>query len=405
MKLVKAIVAIMALIIAFIAPEIQLAFASDSPTEFEFVVNQKSIRFNSFDICKDKNLLKKWNRAKGGEEIKKVSDKILKMGFSHTVCTQFLFPGMEQVFDALEKKVNLSAKNATINFESGKPVLQSEVFGSKFLREETAKKLIENLCSGTTKIEVATEKIMPEYTISDISDCANVKSRFSTWCGNSSNERKNNICVAIRAINNTEILPGETFSFNGATGVRNESKGYKKAKIISNGKYIEGTGGGVCQVSTTLYNAALLAGLKIVEAHQHSLAVSYVEPSRDAMVNGSSADLKFVNNTNKPVYINAQFLNDQDIVIKIYGQKNSSNFEIKSKVLKVIESTEDEISSNSNLAPVELKSGETYRVSVPKAGIESEAFLVEKDCTGKVVRQTKLRHNKYNPTKGVVIVG
>ena len=405
MKLLKVIVMFLVIFAALCTPKIASANASEKPTDFEFFVDGKSIKFSSFDICQNKEILEKWSRNAGGEAIKKVADKILKMGFSNTVCAQFLFPGMEEIFDTLEKKVNSEPQNATIKFSSGKPVLQKEIYGTKFSREETAKQLLENLQNGTNKIHVVTKKTKPNVLLSDISNCTNIKSRFSTWCGNSSFERKNNIRVAIEAINNSQVLPGETFSFNNATGIRTEEKGYKKAKIIQNGRYVEGTGGGVCQVSTTLYNAALLAGLDVKEAHQHSLAVSYVEPSRDAMVNGNSADLKFTNNTDKPIFINALFVNDESVVIKIYGQKNESTFSVESNVIKVIDSAVDEVSSNKDLAPFELKRGETYRISYPKNGIESESFLIEKDKNGNIIKQTKLRHNKYNPTNGVVVIG
>ena len=405
MKPLKFLIVFLSAFAALIAPKAFPAHANEIATEFEFVVENKTIKFNSFDICKDKQLLEKWNRNKGGDKIKSVGDKILKMGFSDAVCVQFLFPGMEQVFDALEKKINTAPENAKIEFNNQTLVIKREKFGNEFLREETAKRIIDNLKKGTNKIEVAIKKNKPEYCYSDLENCKNLRSQFSTWCGNSSSERKNNIEIALQSINNIQILPGETFSFNNATGVRNEEKGYQKAKIISNGKFIEGTGGGVCQVSTTLYNAALLAGLEIEEVHQHSLPVSYVSPSRDAMVNGFSSDLKIKNTSAFPISINAKLINNQDIVIRIFGAEDNSKFSIESKVLNVIQPEKDEISSDKSLVPFELKNGESYRVSSPKCGIESEAYLIEKDNKGNITRRTKLRHNRYNPTKGIIVVG
>lgn len=104
-------------------------------------------------------------------------------------------------------------------------------------------------------------------------------------------------------MNLTEIANGEEFSFNAAVGERTEERGYSTAKVIENGKFVEGVGGGVCQVSSTVYNCALLSGLTVTERHRHSLAVSYVEPSFDAMVSYSYADLRFYNDTGKSVFI------------------------------------------------------------------------------------------------------
>ena len=109
------------------------------------------------------------------------------------------------------------------------------------------------------------------------------------------------------------------FSFNYTIGERTERRGYKKAKIIVGGEFVDGVGGGVCQVSTTLYNAVLLAGLKVVECHPHSLPVSYVEPSFDAMVNSGWADLKFINDTHNPVIIRAR-ADGAKLTIQIFGE-------------------------------------------------------------------------------------
>ena len=102
---------------------------------------------------------------------------------------------------------------------------------------------------------------------------------------------------------------------------RNEENGYKKAKIIKQGSFSQEFGGGVCQVSTTLYNCALLADLEIVEVNPHSLPVSYVEPSFDAMVNTGSSDLKIKNNTDKPIYI-ATSGDDEFCKICMFGCEN-----------------------------------------------------------------------------------
>ena len=148
---------------------------------------------------------------------------------------------------------------------------------------------------------VFTARAMPFYDLQP-KDIV-LRATFSTDYSKSSAERKHNVGLAAKSLDNVFVDAGGEFSFNKTVGERTYKRGYKSAKIIVNGEFTEGVGGGVCQVSTTLYNAALLAGLEISEVNQHSVAVSYVAPSFDAMVNSGSADLRFINRTHNPVII------------------------------------------------------------------------------------------------------
>lgn len=121
--------------------------------------------------------------------------------------------------------------------------------------------------------------------------------------------RVRNIRIAAQEINRYALQPGEIFSFNDVVGRRVPENGYKKAKIIVKGKREEGTGGGVCQLSTTLYNAVENSGLEVVERHSHSKDVHYVPHGRDATVVYGSKDFKFRNSMSYPVQIRARVKN------------------------------------------------------------------------------------------------
>ena len=123
---------------------------------------------------------------------------------------------------------------------------------------------------------------------------------FATYYGDSSEGRKHNIALAASAIDGVVLAPEEEFSFNDTVGARTEARGYRAAYVIQDGVFVEGVGGGVCQVSGTLYNCALLADLTVTCARPHSLPVSYLAPSFDAMVS-SETDLRFVNTLSAPV--------------------------------------------------------------------------------------------------------
>ncbi|MFC4024294.1 VanW family protein [Oceanobacillus longus] len=135
--------------------------------------------------------------------------------------------------------------------------------------------------------------------------------RYVTFYKQSNSERSHNIALAAEAINNTVVFPGETFSFNGVVGERTTERGYKQAPVIVKGELSEDIGGGICQVSSTLYNAVDLKGVQIVERYAHSRRVPYVPPGRDATVSWWGPDFVFKNLYNEPILIRAKSENGQ----------------------------------------------------------------------------------------------
>lgn len=129
-----------------------------------------------------------------------------------------------------------------------------------------------------------------------------------------------NVRLAAEAIDLTILQPGEVFSFNETVGIRSEEKGYRPGLMYSNGEVVMGVGGGICIVSTLLYNAALETGLKIIERHPHSGPVSYAEPGRDSAVSFGWADLRFKNNTNGLLFIRAK-AHDRKLTVALYGKR------------------------------------------------------------------------------------
>ena len=127
--------------------------------------------------------------------------------------------------------------------------------------------------------------------------------RFETKYSVTPDGRDENIQLACKTIDGTVIEAGGTFSFNDVVGERTKERGYKKAKMFLNGERVTGYGGGVCQVSSTIYNAALLANFEIIERHAHPKPIDYLPPGKDATVNFGTMDLKFKNNRPYPVRI------------------------------------------------------------------------------------------------------
>ncbi len=230
-----------------------------------------------------------------------------------------------------------------------------------------------------------------------------LRSEFYTTYSSSAEERKHNIYLASKSLNNTLVDVGGEFSFNKTVGERTLKRGYKKAKIIFNGNFIEGVGGGVCQVSTTLYNALLLGGLKITEYHPHSLAVSYVAPSFDAMVNSGTADLRFINNTDNPIIIKA-VADGERLIIQIYGEKSQYTYERLSVTTEEIPAPKERIVTDEKGEYPELLEGKKKTITYSKNGLKSIAYIIKKQ-NGKTVKIIKVRDDKYNPITGLIVIG
>lgn len=148
---------------------------------------------------------------------------------------------------------------------------------------------------------------------------------YVTYYNSNKKSRSHNISLAVEAINNHVVFPGEVFSFNEVVGKRTEAKGYMKAPEIVKGEMIEGIGGGICQVSSTLFNAVDRSGVKILQRYSHSKHVPYVPPGRDATVSWYGPDFTFQNTYNQPILIRATAHNGI-VVIFIYSS-DDINFE------------------------------------------------------------------------------
>ena len=241
-------------------------------------------------------------------------------------------------------------------------------------------------------------EVKPRVTLEELKSAMKKRGEFSTRYKSSAASRKKNISLACKQLNLTEIANGEEFSFNTVVGERTEERGFSTAKVIENGKFVEGVGGGVCQVSSTVYNCALLSGLTVTERHRHSLAVSYVEPSFDAMVSYSYADLRFYNDTGKSVFIVAD-ADGERVRVRFYGLPNPYRYKRISVVNELIDPLPEEI-----IRTDELLVGETKRMVFAKKGMKS-AGVIEKYLGEKMLERKLLVTDEYSPLRGITLEG
>ena len=175
---------------------------------------------------------------------------------------------------------------------------------------------------------------VPSRTTEDMKKINFILSEFSTSFNSKVAGRSENISLAAKAIDGTILMPGEEFSFNKVVGQTTLARGYKNAPVIVDGEFVEGVGGGVCQVSTTLFNSVLRAGMTVTSRRNHSLPVAYVPKGTDAAV-ASTLDFKFKNTLNNPIYLQA-FVENSKIYFRIYGSQ-ADDKEVNISVKKLAE--------------------------------------------------------------------
>jgi vancomycin resistance protein YoaR len=243
--------------------------------------------------------------------------------------------------------------------------------------------------AGETETALCTRESEPSVSLSEMKARTRKLGAYTTYFDGTNTPRRHNIALAAQKINGTILNPGEEFSFNAVVGKRTRENGFEEAAIILDGEFVPGVGGGVCQASTTLMNAALHAGLAVTESRNHSLSVGYVSPSLDAMVSDSS-DLKFKNPYPYPVYLGTA-TGENYVRFTVYGKPDGKRYETESRVRFYLPPP-----------PAEIVEGDTEEViREAKEGLASESYLLVYDKNGALLSRTLLRRDTYAARKGI----
>ncbi len=241
----------------------------------------------------------------------------------------------------------------------------------------------------------------PKVTMSQIGSEAfpDLLATYSTKYDGGNTNRTTNLKLACEKINDKVILPGETFSYNKTLGERTISAGYKEAKVYENGQVVDGIGGGICQVSSTLYNSVLMANMEVTERRNHQFITSYTPAGRDATVVYGMTDLKFKNTRTYAVKIKATCSNGI-ITISIYGIKEENEYTISfsTETISTIPYTVKYIDDNT------LASG-TEKVKQQGAnGLTTETYII-KTLNGQVVSKELLSKDTYSAMQRIILRG
>ena len=279
-------------------------------------------------------------------------------------------------------------KDARLEFDAAGFTYVPEEMGVACDRAGLIEDVSRALRGKETRVSLVTREVAPDVTVEELRARTQLLAAFSTKFDAGNGARSHNIALAASHIAGTVVGSGQTFSFNARVGARTAENGFEEAAVIQDGEFVSGVGGGVCQTSTTLFGAALRAGLTIEESHPHSLSVGYVPPSQDAMVS-SYSDLKFTNPYAFPVYILAA-AEAGEVRFEIYGLPDGRRYEVESRVLfrldppsvKIVEGTANRI------------------VRQERAGLCSESYLSVYEGE-RLLTRALIRRDTYACVQGI----
>lgn len=224
---------------------------------------------------------------------------------------------LNELMDQLDEKISQEPMNATLDTNGD---IKEESLGIRLDRMKFIS-IVQSFYYGRSsdKIIAPKKNIFPKVDSELLSEIqSNELGSYETYFKSSNKERTNNIELATEAINNHVLFPGDTFSFNEVVGKRTKEKGYMRAPVIVKGELSEDIGGGICQVSSTLFNAVNLNGIEMIERYSHSREVPYVPPGKDATVSWWGPDLVFKNHYSHPILIQAKS-SDGTLLIKVFS--------------------------------------------------------------------------------------
>ena len=264
---------------------------------------------------------------------------------------------------------------------------------------EAAKALIASEVKDEYQIQLIITK--PKVTVSQIGSEAfpDRLSNFTTRYDASAKDRTTNLVIACQKLNGKVIMPGETFSYNKTLGKRTAAAGYKNAAVYENGQVVDGIGGGICQISSTLYNAVLMANLEIVERRNHQFVTSYLPAGRDATVVYGAIDFKFKNTRQYPIRLSASAKNGI-ATISIYGikEENEYTFSFNTKTIASIPFGTKYVEDAS------LPAGTEKVQQNGVNGLKTETYIT-KMLNGKVISTTLLSRDTYDAMQKIILKG
>lgn len=255
--------------------------------------------------------------------------------------------------------------------------------------------------NGQKAVPISLRKVEPKNSVETLSQEYGLVASATTDGSFSTANRLTNLKVACKTLNGTRLDPGETFSFNKTIGKRTAKAGYKSAGAYENGITTAQLGGGICQISTTLFNAAVKSDMKITERAPHSRPSKYVGLGKDATVNWPSQDFKFQNNTDDPIFI-VSYVKSKKVTVQIYGKKLPGGMKIKlsAEQNESYAPGDPQYIKDSSLAP-----GQQVLYEESRKGYLATTYKLYMDANDKLLKKVQLCKSYYRPAGAVYKVG
>ncbi len=332
-----------------------------------------------------------------------------RIGGSVTMAFNYIFVGLDEKIEDIIQAVEVKPINSEVTFDPSNKnlfTITDSVNGKRVDKNRLYTDINEAYISNDkVSVELHYIEELPTITREYNEEATQLVSSFSTSVSDNTGGRKHNVKLALSNFDGMIINPGETISFNNIVGEQTLDRGYKNATIIYNGEFTDGIGGGVCQASSTLYNALLLTGTEINEVHKHTLPVGYVPKALDAMVAEYTSDLKFTNTLGYTMYIHT-YSDNNSVSVEIYSKPSAFTYKTRSEILETIESPGDKVipDTEGKYSNKILFQGEYYRKSYPKEGYEAKAYL-QKYLGDTLISEEEIRHEIYQPQRGIVYEG
>lgn len=334
--------------------------------------------------------------------------KLNQSGAAFTITRGYDLSLLKIITDQIADELSYDAVDATVSDFDTKTLKFAFTDAAKgcYVNAEqlyaSALQAIQSGVGGQT-IVISQEVVEPKVTRSELEDSFGKITEAKTSTSGSNKNRLNNIELALSTLDGLCIEPGMTFSFNSIVGQRTKERGYKTAGAIVDGLMSEELGGGICQVSTTLFNAVAKADLEITERQPHSRPVGYVDEGKDAAVSWPNQDFKFTNNTDFPVYLVAG-LNDtrNRCIISVYGRQlpEGQSIVIESYITETLVPEEDRY-----IYTTDLPTGSKVLVEKAREGYKTTAYKIYLNANGEEIRREVLCNSKYNAAGAVYNVG
>lgn len=326
---------------------------------------------------------------------------------------------IEKDIDKVISKYELEPTDAKVkSFKNGQFSYESEKNGFEIDKQKLVENIAFSINNGQTII-LDKQDIKPKTSVEALKKHNLKMSEFKTYYKTSSSARKKNIQLALKKLDNKKVLPFSTLSFNQTVGKRTESNGFLKGKIIYNGEFVDGIGGGVCQVSSTLYVAWINAGLAVKSSRSHSQKVSYLRQGFDTTVT-EWCDLVLYNDTVYPIYVDT-FYDDEKIGIAVYGTPLNCTIKLDTEKVKEIKTDEYErilVDENNEIISKngkEIDKEDKQIIDIEWQDNESEKTMREPKngeiynsyrnyyLGNKLIYSEFLRKNYYAPVKGKIV--